>query len=296
MDGDATVTNDTIGQHLMFYRALIDDDVGTEKIDRYMRILKEETGAGETMEDPTDESISSVFRLVLEQNLDPWAIDLHEFVRLYSEKAKTSVVDMIVAGKLVLMAWKVLRMQSDATREESDRNAQDECDFGFEFDSNLFDETEELYVPAVSLKETYRRTPVRPVTMLELLDAFDEAREEIDASNERERVRLELKAKEPKKFENKAHKEDDKRDVEAVWEKIQKLGTGALSITDLYTNDIDENITVFVSVLHLVRDGKLAIWQDSMPYGDITVEIKVDWMSGTVEDAGPDQRVPEAVV
>jgi len=283
MDGDAMLTNENMEQHLMFHRALIDDDVGTERIDRYLRILNEDQ-TGEKLADPTDESIRSVFRLVFEQNFDPWAIDLREFVRLYTQKVDTNQFDMIVAGKLILMAWRVLRMQSDATRTESERNHEEESDFGFEFDSDLFDETEELYVPAVSLKETFHRTPVRPVTMLELLDAFDEARDEIEVAEERERVRLELKAKEPKKFDNKAHKEDDESDIETVWERIQTLGTGALSITDLYVNNLDVNITTFVSVLHLVNRGKLAIWQDSMPYGDISIEIKVDWMNGTVED------------
>ena len=50
-------------------------------------------------------------------------------------------------------------------------------------------------------------------------------------------------------------------------------------------NDVEANITTFVSVLHLVKDGKLTIWQDNMPYGEIFVEIKMDWSDGVVEDA-----------
>ena len=59
---------------------------------------------------------------------------------------------------------------------------------------------------------------------------------------------------------------------------------------------IGYNITVFLSVLQLVRDGKLTIWQNELPYGDIMVEIKVDWMSGKLEDADVAVKVPEAVV
>ena len=44
-----------------------------------------------------------------------------------------------------------------------------------------------------------------------------------------------------------------------------------------------ENITVFVSALHLLRDGKINLWQDELPNGDIFVEIKIDWAAASVE-------------
>ena len=277
------INENGMAEHLMFHKALISDKVGSESIDRYLRILSEDTG--ETMPDPVDESIRTVFRMALEHSFDPWSIDLSEFVRLYTAKIKDKSINIIVAGKLVHMAWKVLRMQSDVTLEESERFEQTIVDFGFDFDPGLFaEEVPELYVPGVLLKEAFHRSPTIPVTMIELLDAFEEAREEIEMNLERERIRLELKEKEPRKFDNKAHEEDDKKEVERIWSRIEKLGTGPLSLADIYTDDIKENITIFVSVLHLVRDGRLAIWQDEMPHGEIFVEIKMDWMSGIVED------------
>ena len=287
-------TNETLEQHLLFHKALIDDNVASEKIDRYLNILNEAPDC-ERMQDPVDESIRTVFRLVLEQDFDPWSIDLREFVRTYTAKVNSAnKFDIIVAGKLVLMAWKVLRMQTDATKMESDRT---DDSFEFEdFEEEIVDYEPTLYVPGITLRETYARTPERPVTMMELLDAFEEAREEIIASVERERIRQELKAKEPKTFDNKAHKEVSESDVEAIWQQIQRIGTGAFSITELFVPNIDDNITVFLSVLQLVRDGKLSIWQNELPYGDIMVEIKVDWMSGKLEDADVAVKVPEAVV
>ena len=125
--------------------------------------------------------------------------------------------------------------------------------------------------------------------MYELIDAFEDARKEIEIQRERERVRAELRAKEPKTFQNKAHEEDDEQDIEAVWKRIEKLGTGQISIRDLYTGSLDENLTVFVSVLHLVRDGRLAVWQDDLPNGEIYIEIKTEWTSGTIEDRDQDR-------
>lgn len=281
MDGENITRNEALEQHLLFHKALIDDDTGTERIDKYMDILSGDT-EGERMLDPMDESIRSVFSLVLEHDLDPWKIDIREFVKLYSDKVKNSMFDMIVAGKLVHMAWKILRLQSEATVANSEEPQEEVFeDFG---DYDFYVEEDPLFIPQVTLKEAQYRSPVRPVSVMELLEAFEEAREEMEISAERERIRLELKAKEPRKFDNKAHDEDDEKDIELVWERIQKLGTGTISLTDMYSADVNENITTFVSILHLVRDGKVAIWQDELPRGEIFIEMKLDWMTGTVED------------
>jgi len=274
--------NEGIMNHLMFHKALIDDNVGSEKLDRYMRILEEDVG--ETMPDPVDESIRSVFRLALEHDFDPWSIDLSEFVRLYTKKVADHGIDIIIAGKLIHMAWRVLRMQSDATLQESERGEQEILDWGFDIDADFFEEKEDLFVPSIMLQEAFHRSPTRAVTMLELIDAFEEAREDIEIMQEREVLRQQLINKEPKPFDNKAHEEDDKKEVERVWRRIQRFGTGELAISDLFTNDVKENITIFVAVLHLVRDGLLAINQYEMPYGQIFVEIKMDYALGKIED------------
>ena len=188
MERDAR--NEALEQHLMFHKALVDDAEDSARIDRYMQILEEDT-EGERMVDPVDESIRSAFSLVLEHDLDPWKIDIREFVRLYSNKVKMNEFDMIVAGKLILMAWKILRLQSDATVANCERVDDDDFeddDMGDDF----WEEEDPLHIPKVMLKEAKYRFPVRPVTVMELLDAFEEAREEIEMSAERDRVRREL--------------------------------------------------------------------------------------------------------
>jgi len=150
-------------------------------------------------------------------------------------------------------------------------------------------------VPDVQLRGLYSRTPVRAVTMMELLDAFDEAQEEIRIAEEREITRQRLKAQVPR-FDNKAHKEIDESDVNKVWERIQNIGTGAFALSELYTDDIDNNITVFWSALQLVRNGKLTIWQDELPYGEIMIDIVVDWTSAKLEDSEEAVKIPEAVI
>ena len=289
MDGNTRI--EELEQHLLFHRALADDDESLRRLGGYMDILSR-AESGERLQDPVDESIRAVFSLVLENGMDPWEIDLSQFVRMYEAKVSSDSFDMIVAGKLLLMAWRILRMQSESTRERSEPPVEV---FEEEVDDSFFYDDEPMYVPEVSFREAYQREPVRPVTMYELIDAFEDARKEIEIQRERERVRAELRAKEPKTFQNKAHEEDDEQDIEAVWKRIEKLGTGQISIRDLYTGSLDENLTVFVSVLHLVRDGRLAVWQDDLPNGEIYIEIKTEWTSGTIEDT-PGGRIPEAVI
>jgi len=280
MDGNIRIED--LEQHLLFHKAMSENTETYQRIGGYMDILSK-AESGEKLPDPVDEAIRSVFSLVLENGIDPWEIDLSEFVRLYNNKVVADSFDMIVAGKLMLMAWKILRMQSDSTRVRSEPPVQD---FEMDIDDSFFYESEDdMVVPEVVLTGAFRREPMRPVTMYELIDAFEEAREEIEVQQERERVRRELKAKEPSKFDNKAHEEDDQRDVEEVWERIQKLGMGQICIEDLYTNDLKENLKTFVSILHLVRVGRLDVWQETLPYGDIFVEIITEGASGTIEDS-----------
>ncbi len=276
------MNTEVLDQHLLFHKALIDDADDAGRIDRYRELLAEDS-EGERMLNPIDESIRAAFSLVLEHNMDPWAINLEEFVRIYGQRVQNSEFDMIVAGKLMHMAWRILRMQSDAAVISSEEPQEfEEADPGF--DGFFEEEGEEgVYIPQVRFDAVVYRNPMRPVTVMELLGAFEEAREEMAISAERERVRQELKAKQPRKFDNKAHEEDDERDVERVWQKIRDLGTGAFRLSDLYTDDMMNNITVFVSALHLLRDGKISLWQEELPYGDIFVEIKIDWAAASVE-------------
>ncbi|MBO4569051.1 MAG: chromosome segregation protein ScpA, partial [Candidatus Methanomethylophilaceae archaeon] len=193
-------------QHLLFHQALTDDDETFERIGAYMDILSQ-TDSGERLQDPVDEAIRSVFSLVLDRGMDPWGIDLSEFARTYSEKVRDDDFDMIVAGKLVLMAWRILRLQSDSTRERSEPPPEPEIE---EFYDDPADDYVPLEVPDVVFKPTFVKEPVRPVTMVELLDAFEDARKEAEIARERERVREALRSKQPKgKFDNKAHEEDD---------------------------------------------------------------------------------------
>lgn len=114
---------------------------------------------------------------------------------------------------------------------------------------------------------------MRPVTMYELIDAFEDARADLAVQQERERVRSELRAKEPRKFDNKAHDEDDEKDVEHIWDMIDGLNIQAVKMSDLYTGVLKDDLRVFIAVLHLVRDGRIDVRQEVLPYGDVFLDV-----------------------
>lgn len=287
-------TNETLKQHLLFHKALIDDNIEIERIDKYLRMLNEEPDC-ERMQDPVDESIRTVFRLVLNENIDPWFIDLREFVRIYSEKVtSTTSTNIVVAGKLILMAWKILKMQTETTRQKFDTNKSNESTYSFEEPELEYEST--LYVPNISLKETFARTPQRPITMMELLNAFDEARLDIIAADEKDKVKQQLaKVKKSNIFDNKAHTEVSENDVEMVWQKIREANNNTFSLSDLFVQNIDDNVTVFLSVLQLVRDGKILIWQNKLPHDDIMIKVNTGPL-GEIKKVEVPTKILEAAV
>jgi len=268
MDGELQM--ESMEQHLLFFKALAEDTGSVNRINGYLDMLKS-TGNGEKLENPTDESIRAVFSLVLENGMDPWAIDLEAFAKMYSERAASESFDMVVAGRLILMAWRILNLQSSETRTRAEPPVQEE-----EVDPNdfLFEDEDKMVVPEVSFTNAYVRDEPRPVTMLDLLDAFEDAKREEDIRNVREQTRVKLKAK-PARFDNKAHEEDDEKVVDTVYNMIYAMGMDPMPITEFYTTSKKENISVFVAVLHLVKEGRLEVNQTELPYGEITVQVRL---------------------
>ena len=101
--------------HLMFHKALTADHESGERITRYLEMVHEiEGGHYLAVRDPMEKAIAAAFELVIAEQFDPWEIDLAAFTKLYLEKVRDDgVVNFVTAGKLVAMAWSILKMQSD---------------------------------------------------------------------------------------------------------------------------------------------------------------------------------------
>jgi segregation and condensation protein A len=233
--------------------------------------------------------VQLVFQLVLSNNFDPWDVNLMEFVRMYTKKMHADEVNFIVAGKLVHMAWSILRMQSHEVLLLHERPEQFELVCAdWDLDGTA---TEEPFhsdivtdVPdGVELAEAVRHHTSRPVSLVELLDAFDDAKREVEVQMARQKARDVLRAAQ-ERFDGKAHSEDLEKDVEMTWDRILRCGNGPIALEDIIEGGKEDAVTVVVSLLFLSRAGKIALWQDELPYGQVFLEIKIPWDIGTLEE------------
>ena len=271
-----------IEQQLMFHKALAEETEEYQRFSRYLEIL--DGVEGERLNDPVDEAIRAMFSLVLDRDIDPWEIDLREFVRMYAAKmSKESLPDMIVAGRLMLMAWMVLNKQSQSTRAKGETVPEDD---GFDIlDDFGYEDEDIMMVPEVNFGRAYARENIRTVTMTDIIEAGAGGWDDIASLDERERIFEEARAarreairkeEADRRFDNKAHDEDDKKDLEDVWSRIVKMGAGAMMLGDLYTGVLKDDLKTFIAVLHLAKEGRVDVRQDlgdDGGFGDAFVEI-----------------------
>ena len=289
---------DSVLGHLMFHKALISEDEAHSKLDRYLGIAEQFQSEQDVVaKDPVDRSMQLVFDLVLKNDFDPWDIDLVSFTALYLKRMRDSEVNFIVAGKLVFMAWSILKMQSEEVLAASQDQQQMFCsDWDFDVLDDCYIEGPASRVEAdvpesIDLCEAIRHQQQRPVSLVELLDAFEDAREEAELREERQRLREAQSAAE-QRFDPKSHAEDLEKDVEQVWTRIMRCGNGPVPIDDIFTGGKEDRVTVFISLLFLARNGKVSLWQDDLPYGQIFLEIKIPWDIGMLEDAQAAAKMP----
>ena len=279
--------NDVIN-HLLFHKALIDENNDMTRINQYLE-MAQAAASGQTtsIENPFDRSVYLAFDLVLNQHMNPWDIDLVGFSTMYLKRAKKEKIDLLTAGKIIYMAWRVLRMQSDhlvvnmETKEE-------ELDQGFGWEDIptstwLANDDEYSYtnllmkMPQSPLDEPVRRDSTRKVTLIELLSAFDEARKEseqyqlLDHLREEERILLQQKAR--KKMKGSAHEDHLEEDVASVWERICQFPGKSMNFTELCEVDsAEERIKTFISILFLAYENKIVVHQQKFPYGEIFIK------------------------
>lgn len=279
--------NDVIN-HLLFHKSLIDENNDMTRINQYLEMAKAAAiGESTSIENPFDRSVYLAFDLVLNQHMNPWDIDLVGFSTMYLKRAKKEKIDLLTAGKIIYMAWKVLRMQSDhlvvnmETKEE-------EIEQGFGWEdiptvSWLANDDEYSYtnllmkMPQPPLEEPLRRDSTRKVTLIELLSAFDEARKEseqyqlLDHLRQEERILLEQKAR--KAMKGSAHEDHLEEDVASVWDRICQLSKESMKFNELCEMDsAEERIKTFISILFLAYEKKIIVHQQRFPYGEIFIK------------------------
>jgi segregation and condensation protein A len=287
--------------HLLFHKSLIAEDHDASRLNAYIEMVKaKREGAHLVMVNPFDRAIAIAFQLVIEKHLDPWKLDLVVFTNLYLEHVRQDKeVDLITAGRLIFLAWSVLKLQSDeallraeASRHQPEPEPEQVSWDDIPTDAWLTDDGAFAFTNAVlqgpaPIDEKVRHRGDRKVTLFELVEAFEEARQEAETRlvlDARRREAKQLWAKQSKAgVQGAAHKEDLEAEIAEVWGRITKLNGHPIPLRELHRKDRDDLVKCLVSVLFLAREQRINLWQDDFPYGPIFVK-----------NLQPGQHEPEA--
>jgi len=102
--------------YLVFHRSLLGEGEDSSKLlERYLALVEKlKEGVHVVIPDPFQKAMALLFELVMEEEFDPWEIDLVKFTQSYLERVESEgAVNFAIAGRLVYMAWSILYLQSE---------------------------------------------------------------------------------------------------------------------------------------------------------------------------------------
>ncbi len=281
--------------HLLFHKAL--GEGGTEKIDRYLGLLERvQEGFDYSSEDRYERSVAAAFQLVVEQSFDPWDIDLVQFSKAYLGRLRRlGTVNFATAGRVVLLAWSVLKLQTQlllSSAEPVNPPVEDFFDT-WEIAPELFRAPEDvdfthqiLSAEEPPLREAFQRDITRPVTLLDLLEAFSHAFDEATGAIKTPQRRFKPPVD---AIRGKVHREDLEEDIQQTWGRIQDLSKEVVGFSELSHGNGWDRATILLSILYLSKMGWLEIWQEDFPWGEVylrpLVESQAIDLSEPIEEA-----------
>jgi len=280
--------DDDVINHLLFHKALIDEENDMSRINQYLTMVnKARSGEQVASDNPFDRSIFLAFDLVISQEFNPWNIDLVNFSAMYLKKAQDEKIDLLTAGRIIYMAWKVLRMQSDNLVSNMETKQEEEhTEFGWDdiptgswFDSDDgYSYTNLIMKSSITpLEKPVRRDSKRKISLIELLGAFDEVRKDVEEyqliSKMRKEERDIIAKKMRKSIKGAAHEDHLEEDIAFVWDKIQNHPKKSMSLKSICElDDSEDRIKTFLSLLFLAYDKKIKIVQRNFPFGEIYIK------------------------
>ena len=303
---DATAMRDDIVARLLQG----EEDLETSRyLDRLVELAALEEAEHQFLIDPFDRSVALVFQLFRSKDLDPWDVDLTSFLEMFDQRIKTADnIDLPTCGRLIRMAWQILRGQSSTLIERQDR-AWDELEEEFlDFDVSGWETefTEDDYNFSVGVmtgaadnvlpsmfEGRIHREESRPVTLGELLMGLQSAKqisEDLKLREEIAKERREAHAKARARFSGSLHIEDLEADLRRTWNALRDRsdeGDMAVDLKDIATYlrdksvegglEFDEaeaeaQVTALVSALFLTHRGYADLTQKSGRDGLISIK------------------------
>ncbi len=273
-------------RYLVFHHSLIGEGEGQSALlERYMSLVENlEEGLHVVVEDPFQKATAMLFELVMKEAFDPWEIDLVQFTRVYLERFRSEDgVDFGVAGRLLFMAWNILYLQSEEILHHRDLppEGMDPAD-----DGALIDPSQETYLDLMvtpeavdvtstildgatpsPLLEMVRHPETRPVSLLELVRALDEAEEDARRAARVQELRDRLREEQRAPPELLVHGDIPDRDVEDAWKGVSQHAVGeAFPFLELWkaAQGRGRLVSTLLAALYLAREGAVAFQQEKL--------------------------------
>ena len=304
-------------------------------LDRLVELATLEQAEHQFLIDPFDRSVALVLQLFQSSDLDPWDVDLSSFLVMFNERIKESEnIDLPTCGRLVRMAWCILRGQASTLLERQERAFDFEEEDVWEFDGGWeseFDDADYNFSVGVltgaadeALPQMFEgrihRDESRPVTLGELLLGLQDAGRLAAEQRLREEIakeRREANARARERFSGSLHVEDLEGDLQRTWKSLKARSKGAgkpIVLQDLVHDissksmesgidkeeaEAEAQVTALVSALFLTNRGYVDLKQEKGRNGKITLKdlwIKEDDFSLLSEKLHPKTMTMEAVM
>ena len=274
-------------------------------LDRLMELATLEEAEHQFLIDPFDRSVALVFQMFQSSDLDPWDVDLSSFIEMFNERIQGAEnIALPSCGRMIRMAWSILRGQANSLIERQERAMDFEEDVEWDFDGGWeaeFDDADYNFSVGVMTGAADEALPSifegrihgkegRPVTLGELLLGLKDAGRIAEEQRTRERIakeRREAHDRERARFSGSLHVEDLEGDLKRTWEALksrtkssQEVGLREVA-EELNRNSppglneqekkTESQVTAFVSTLFLTNRGYISLDQEGGYNGRIVL-------------------------
>ena len=286
-----------------------DTDLETSRyLDRLVELATLEQAEHQFLINPFDRSVALVLQLFQSSDLDPWDVDLSSFLVMFNERIKESEnIDLPTCGRLIRMAWCILRGQASTLLERQEHAFDYEEEEAWDFDGGWeseFDDADYNFSIGVlsgaaddALPQMFEgrihRDESRPVTLGELLMGLQDAGRLAAEQRLREEIakeRREAHARARERFSGSLHIEDLEGDLQRTWESLKSRSKGGgkpVGLGDLVDDitsksvksgipreeaEVEAQVTALVSALFLTSRGYVDLKQQKGRNGIITLK------------------------
>ena len=269
-------------RYLVFHRSLLGEEEDTSVLlERYLTLVQNlKEGVHMVIPDQFQKATALLFELVMEEEFDPWEIDLVKFTQSYLERVRADgAVNFAIAGRLVYMAWSILYLQSEAVLKTRDPPPAPAGGAAGEFADDgylpMLETPEAVDVTSAvlgsadppPLLEMVRHPETRPVSLLELVRAFGEAEADARRATRLEELRARLREEQRAPPEVLVHGDLPESDLADTWEIALQHPSGApFPFLDLWNplTGRDHLVAIFLATLFLARERSIELQQEAL--------------------------------